>query len=110
MSEPSTFDLTSRVAAEDEARRAALADRERGIDIIVVDDQPDQESGWFGRHLPGHRRLSLESVQELERFLAGDRLPYLPDPPYDPELASVTAWRPWTSCAGTGSPATCRPS
>lgn len=89
MSKPITFDLTSRAAVEDDARRAALSPGELGIDIIVVDDQPDHESGWFTRHLPGHRRLSLESVDELDRFLAGDRLPYLPDPPYQPELAML---------------------
>lgn len=87
MSEPITIDLTFRAAAEDDARRAALLSGDRGIDIIVVDDQPDHESGWFSRHLSGHRRLSLESVHEIERFLAGDRLPNLPDPPYEPELA-----------------------
>jgi CheY-like chemotaxis protein len=87
MPEQITIDLTLRAAAEDRARRAALASGDRGIDIIVVDDQPDHESGWFSRHLPGHRRLSLESVRELERFLAGDRLPNLPPPPYEPELA-----------------------
>ena len=87
MSDQTTIDLTSRVATEDMARRAALPSGERAIDIIVVDDQPDHESGWFEKHLSGHRRLSLESVDELERFLAGDRLPNLPDPPYEPELA-----------------------
>lgn len=87
MSEPITIDLTFRAAAEDDARRAALLSGDRVIDIIVIDDQPDHESGWFSRHLSGHRRLSLESVQEIERFLAGDRLPNLPDPPYEPELA-----------------------
>ena len=87
MSEPITIDLTARAAAEDQARRAALLTGDRGIDIIVVDDQPDHESGWFSRHLSGHRRLSLESVHELQRFLDGDRLPNLPDPPYEPELA-----------------------
>ena len=87
MSEPITIDLTFRAAAEDDARRAALLSGDRVIDIIVVDDQPDHESGWFSRHLSGHRRLSLESVHEIERFLAGDRLPNLPDPPYEPELA-----------------------
>ena len=87
MSKPITIDLTARAAAEDDARRAALLAGDLGIDIIVVDDQPDHESGWFSRHLSGHRRLSLESVHELDRFLAGDRLPNLPDPPYEPELA-----------------------
>ncbi len=89
MSEPITIDLTSRAAAEDNARRGALTSGERSIDIIVVDDQPDHESGWFSRHLSGHRRLSLESVSELERFLEGRRLPNLPDPPYEPELAII---------------------
>jgi CheY-like chemotaxis protein len=87
MPEPVNIDLTARVAAEERARRADLAAGERGIDILVVDDQPDHEAGWFARYLPGHRRLSLESVGELERFLAGERLPYLPQPPYRPELA-----------------------
>ncbi len=87
MPNPITTDLTPRAAADDDARRAALPFGERAIDIIVVDDQPDQESGWFSHHLSGHRRLSLESVHELERFLAGDRLPNLPEPPYEPELA-----------------------
>jgi CheY-like chemotaxis protein len=87
VSKPITIDLTPRAAAEDDARRAALPSGDRGIDIIVVDDQPDHESGWFSAHLSGHRRLSLESVHEIERFLAGDRLPNLPDPPYEPELA-----------------------
>jgi CheY-like chemotaxis protein len=89
MPEPITIDLTARAAAEDKARRAARTAGDRGIDIIVIDDQPDHESGWFSRHLPGNRRLSLESVHELQRFLAGDRLPNLPDPPYEPELAIV---------------------
>ena len=75
------------MAAEERARRADLAPGERGIDILVIDDQPDHEAGWFARHLPSHRRLSLESVTELERFLAGKRLPNLPQPPYRPELA-----------------------
>jgi hypothetical protein len=87
MPKPTTIDLTARAAAEDDARRAAMLAGDLGIDIIVVDDQPDHESGWFSRHLSGHRRLSLESVEELDRFLAGDRLPNLPDPPYEPELA-----------------------
>lgn len=87
MPEPVNIDLTARVAAEERARRADLAVSERGIDIVVVDDQPDHEAGWFARHLPGHRRLSLESAGELERFLAGERLPNLPQPPYQPELA-----------------------
>jgi hypothetical protein len=87
MPKPTTIDLTARAAAEDDARRAAMLAGDLGIDIIVVDDQPDHESGWFSRHLSCHRRLSLESVDELDRFLAGDRLPNLPDPPYEPELA-----------------------
>jgi len=87
MPEPVNIDLTARVAAEERARRADLASGERSIDILVIDDQPDHEAGWFARHLPGHRRLSLESVSELERFLAGKRLPNLPPPPYRPELA-----------------------
>ena len=87
MPEPVNIDLTARVAAEERARRADLGARERSIDILVIDDQPDHEAGWFARHLPGHRRLSLESVDELERFLAGKRLPNLPPPPYRPELA-----------------------
>src|SRR5260370_13278201 len=87
MPEPVNIDLTARVAAEERGRRADLASGERGIDIVVIDDQPDHEAGWFARHLPGHRRLSLESVSELERFLAGKRLPNLPPPPYRPELA-----------------------
>ena len=87
MPEPVNIDLTARVAAEERARRADLAVGERGIDILVIDDQPDHEAGWFARHLPGHRRLSLESVNELERFLGGQRLPNLPPPPYRPELA-----------------------
>jgi hypothetical protein len=87
MPEPVNIDLTARVAAEERARRADLATGERSIDILVIDDQPDHEAGWFARHLPGHRRLSLESVSELERFLAGKRLPNLPQPPYRPELA-----------------------
>jgi CheY-like chemotaxis protein len=87
MPEPVNINLTALVAAEEHARRAALTSGERGIDILVVDDQPDHEAGWFTNHLPGHRRLSLESVTELERFLAGQRLPNLPEPPYKPELA-----------------------
>ena len=87
MPEPVNIDLTARVAAEERARRADVASGERSIDIVVIDDQPDHEAGWFARHLPGHRRLSLESVSELERFLAGERLPNLPQPPYKPELA-----------------------
>jgi CheY-like chemotaxis protein len=87
MPEPVNIDLTARVAAEERARRADLASGERSIDILVIDDQPDHEAGWFARHLPSHRRLSLESVSELERFLAGKRLPNLPPPPYRPELA-----------------------
>jgi CheY-like chemotaxis protein len=87
MPEPVNIDLTARVAAEERARRADLAPGERSIDILVIDDQPDHEAGWFARHLPAHRRLSLESVTELERLLAGDRLPNLPQPPYKPELA-----------------------
>src|SRR5260370_697284 len=87
MPEPVNIDLTARVAAEERGRRADLASGERSIDILVIDDQPDHEAGWFARHLPGHRRLSLESVSELERFLAGQRLPNLPQPPYQPELA-----------------------
>jgi CheY-like chemotaxis protein len=87
MSKPITIDMTPRAAAEDDARRAALLSGDLGIDIIVVDDQPDHDWGWFSKHLSGHRRLSLESVHEVERFLAGDRLPNLPDPPYEPELA-----------------------
>ncbi len=74
-------------AADEHAGRAELPSGERGIDILVVDDQPDHDSGWFARYLPGHRRLSLESVTEIERFLVGHRLPNLPDPPYKPELA-----------------------
>jgi len=87
MPEPVNIDLTAVVANEQHARRTALAAGERGIDILVVDDQPDHEAGWFSNYLPGHRRLSLESVTELERFLAGQRLPNLPQPPYRPELA-----------------------
>jgi CheY-like chemotaxis protein len=87
MPEPVNIDLTARVAAEERARRADLATGERGIDILVIDDQPDHEAGWFARHLSSHRRLSLESVGELERYLAGERLPNLPPPPYRPELA-----------------------
>ena len=87
MPEPVNIDLTARVAAEERARRADVASGERSIDILVIDDQPDHEAGWFARHLPSHRRLSLESVGELERFLAGERLPNLPEPPYKPELA-----------------------
>lgn len=87
MPEPVSIDLTALAAAEEDARRAERAAGERGIDIVVIDDQPDHEAGWFARHLPGHRRLSLESVTELERFLAGQRLPNLPAPPYHPELA-----------------------
>lgn len=86
MPEPVTTNLTEIVAAEQRAR-AAQTWEGRGIDILVVDDQPDHEAGWFATHLPGHRRLSLESVTELERFLAGHRLPNLPEPPYRPELA-----------------------
>src|SRR5260370_34675389 len=86
MPEPVNIDLTARVAAEERGRRADLASGERSIDILVIDDQPDHEAGWFARHLPGHRRLSLESVSELERFLAGKRLPNLPPPPHRPEL------------------------
>ena len=89
MPEPVSIDLTARVAAEERARRAGLASGGRGIDILVIDDQPDHEAGWFARHLPSHRRLSLESVGELERFLAGQQLPNLPPPPYRPELAIV---------------------
>ena len=89
MPEPVSIDLTARVAAEERARRADLASGGRGIDILVIDDQPDHEAGWFARHLPSHRRLSLESVGELERFLAGQQLPNLPPPPYRPELAIV---------------------
>jgi CheY-like chemotaxis protein len=90
MSKPISFDMTPRAAAEeDDARRAALLSGDLGIDIIVVDDQPDHDWGWFSKHLSGHRRLSLESVHEVERFLAGDRLPNLPDPPYEAELAIV---------------------
>jgi CheY-like chemotaxis protein len=69
------------------ARRRDLAPGERSIDILVIDDRPDHEAGWFARHLPDHRVLSLESVSELEHFLAGKRLPNLPEPPYRPELA-----------------------
>jgi len=87
MPEPVNINLTARVAAEEEARHAARGSGERGIDILIVDDQPDHEAGWFTTHLPGHRRLSMESVTELERFLAGQRLPNLPEPPYKPELA-----------------------
>ena len=87
MPEPVNIDLTARVAAEERARRADLAVGERSIDILVIDDQPDHEAGWFARHLSSHRRLSLESVGERERFLAGERLPNLPQPPYKPELA-----------------------
>jgi CheY-like chemotaxis protein len=87
MPEPVNIDLTARVAAEERARRADVASGERSIDILVIDDQPDHEAGWFARHLPSHRRLSLESVGELERFLASERLPNLPQPPYRPELA-----------------------
>jgi CheY-like chemotaxis protein len=88
MPEPVNIDLTARVAAEERARRAHLASGERSIDILVIDDQPDHEAGWFARHLSSHRRLSLESVSELERFLAdGKRLPNLPQPPHRPELA-----------------------
>jgi len=87
MPEPVNIDLTARVAAEERARRADLASGERSMDILVIDDQPDHEAGWFARHLPGHRRLSLESVSELERYLAGKPLPNLPPPPYRPELA-----------------------
>ncbi len=87
MPEPVNIDLTARVAAEERARRADVVTGEHGIDIVVIDDQPDHEAGWFARHLPGHRRLSLESVSELERFLAGQRLPNLPQQPYKPELA-----------------------
>jgi len=87
MPEPVNIDLTARVAAEERARRADLASGERSIDILVIDDQPDHEAGWFARHLSSHRRLSLDSVSELERFLAGERLPNLPPPPYKPELA-----------------------
>jgi CheY-like chemotaxis protein len=89
MPEPVKHDLTAQAAAEEHAGRAALTSGERGIDILVVDDQPDHDSGWFSRYLPGHRRLSLESVTELERFLAGQRLPNLPEPPYKPELAML---------------------
>src|SRR5579872_1094339 len=84
MPEPVNINLTARVAAEEHARQGS---GERGIDILVVDDQPDHEAGWFTTHLPGHRRLSMESVTEVERFLAGQRLPNLPAPPYKPELA-----------------------
>jgi CheY-like chemotaxis protein len=84
MPDPVNINLTARVAAEEQARQGS---GERGIDILVVDDQPDHEAGWFTTHLPGHRRLSMESVAELERFLAGQRLPNLPEPPYKPELA-----------------------
>ncbi|GEM_PF-3344644 len=87
MPESVNIDLTARVAAEEHARRSDLAQGERSIDILVIDDQPDHEAGWFARHLSGHRRLSLESVSELEHFLAGKRLPNLPEPPYRPELA-----------------------
>src|SRR5260370_10966524 len=87
MPEPVNIDLTARAAAEERARRADLAAGERSIDVLVIDDQPDHEAGWFARHLPDHRRLSLESVSEMERFLAGQRLPNLPPPPYRPELA-----------------------
>jgi CheY-like chemotaxis protein len=87
MPEPVNIDLTARVAAEERARRGDLTSGERSIDILVIDDQPDHEAGWFARHLSSHRRLSLESVSELERFLAGKRLPNLPQPPYRPELA-----------------------
>jgi hypothetical protein len=87
MPEPVNIDLTARVAADERARRADLAPGERSMDILVIDDQPDHEAGWFARHLPSHRRLSLESVSELERFLAGKPLPNLPPPPYRPELA-----------------------
>ena len=66
MSKPITIDLTARAAAEYDARRAELLAGDLGIDIIVVDDQPDHESGWSSLHLSGHRRLSLESVHELE--------------------------------------------
>ncbi len=54
----------------DRARRADLAPGERSIDILVIDDQPDHEAGWFARHLPSHRRLSLESVSEMLPSLA----------------------------------------
>src|SRR5260370_32326442 len=86
MPEPVNIDLTARGAAEERARRADLASGERSIDILVIDDQPDHEAGWFARHLSSHRRLALESVSELERFLAGERLPNLPPPPYRPAL------------------------
>src|SRR5262245_27751876 len=87
MSEPVSIDLTARVAAEERGRRAGRAAGEGGMDILVIHAQPDHEAGWFARHLPGHRRLSLESVSELERFLSGRPLPNLPPPPYRPELA-----------------------
>jgi CheY-like chemotaxis protein len=87
MLEPVNINLTAHVAAEERARRADPTSGERNIDILVIDDQPDHEAGWFARHLSGHRRLSLESVSELERFLAGKRLPNLPQPPYRLELA-----------------------
>src|SRR5260370_29472804 len=87
MPEPVNIDLTARVAAEERGRRADLASGERSIDIVVIDDQPDHEAGWFARHLPGHPSLSLESVRELERVLAGHRLPNLPQPPYQPDPA-----------------------
>src|SRR5260370_39871139 len=87
MPEPVNIGLTARVAAEERARRADLVTGEHGIDIVVIDDQPDHEAGWVARHLPGHRRLSLESVSGLERFLAGQRLPNLPPQPDKPALA-----------------------
>src|SRR5260370_14799119 len=87
MPKPVSIDLTARVAAEERAQRADLAVGERSIDILVIDDQPDHDAGWFARHLSSHRKLSLESVGGLERFLAGEPLPNLPQPPYQPALA-----------------------
>lgn len=90
MPEPTNIDLTALAAEQARARHTgALPVGQRGVDVLVIDDQPDHEAGWFDRHLAGHRRLSVESVGQLERFLAGETMPNMPSPPHRPELAIV---------------------
>jgi hypothetical protein len=94
MPEPVNIDLTARVAAEERARPADLAVGEGSIDILVIDDQPDHEAGWFARHLPSHRRLPSWSDK-----LVGEVVRLLLEAYYEPTFSAHShGFRPGRGC------------
>ena len=90
MSKPITIDLTARAAAEYDARRAALLAGDLGIDIIVVDDQPDHESGWFAGTFPAIAGCHWRACTSSTASWPETGCPTCPTRPTNPSWPSST--------------------